>query len=1289
MARLASELKGQAYPLEPDKIRMLWDLFIPSKTSLQIKNENGKTETVPAVKLLDPYCNTGDSIAYAKEKLNLDVYGVEIQRLYAEEAQKKLGLSHVIWGDSHQDVTMSQIAFDVVYLNPPYNEDPGSGMFVSNRAENAALREFWERLQPNGIMIMVMYLHNLNREIIDSFSNRCNKVHFYRFPDLHLGRYTQIVIVGHRDPSKKDLPSKAEVDDRINKNLQMMKDNPDKLPLINQTRTRYALPRPMNKKNFLFVPKKASIKDLADLVATYGAHTTKTFKRIASPVPKEEKVRPINRYHDSQLAMLMSSEIVDNVPIIYTPMWKVNDSVEKGTPVKALLRGSSKQDKYLARTEEKQNSHGDTETYEVHYRKHDTYVSILTEEGVIEVRKGDKVAEILQPYASQLMQYVDANFKPLYDLNIDPFWGETLDNHKVEGVHDMYPAQEQVATATTEYMALERFLIIAAEPRFGKTPVSISLIKNLKKLHDLKVKAEYDDEARSVLDRLCKRFSELREYEVKPKDLGGIAPGEVVVITCPANMPDVWAKMIKLMLPEAKVERIKDVKAAGAFFRQAKTALPTEIYIAISTFEDLKLGGSWSGAWFEYSGKDAYRREVVEENGRQVKKVVKEKYCLDPTTGEQIYAGKDRHRAREADLDVDTYKNVRKAFFEGKVFQGYAEVINTNRYEQDFGKPVKVRDFKTALKRDGYALWQYERKYGFPKQGNGYVDFEEEEYIIPSRSGKMPYWNDKLMNHQNTLKPDGLREYTTKPRAIARKKYLRNLVNPGKRPPDVWLSMQGTRFYEKDGRTFRNPKHPVSDFICRKFSDQIALFIIDEVHAIQATSSGVSEAVRNIAFVAKKTVGLTGTLYRGLASSVYTLLFTFNPDVRQRFPWPYSTTPTEWIDAMGVWRMIFAHKNVYDNSRNTTSTKYEQVSISEAAGYSPEMFKLIAPCAIFATLEDLGQGVPDKTEIPTIIPMAPDQESLYMNVYGRLDQYNKRCIIAGDYSFVGAYYQNVKLMLNGLFRPWTVIHNIRPISNLKTAKPTPVEVLTIPSMGDVLQPKEEKLIERLTEMLADGRKCIVHIEQTGNDGSGGNPGRDISDRITSIIKENVPEANPFVLKAGSPAPAKRSEWIEKRVAEGSNILVCNPRLIKEGVDMSWASYTVFVEIPTRVDVLAQSMMRTMSLKQERDVIIEFMVYDDIFESSGLSYAASKMAAMAMVHGNSYGELAASSEDVDLQEDIMELIKAGRLEELESRRKNAADQIGEQFKKIEYGKDLSRSPWYAPPRKKKEEVVVNG
>jgi len=144
----------------------------------------------------------------------------------------------------------------------------------------------------------------------------------------------------------------------------------------------------------------------------------------------------------------------------------------------------------------------------------------------------------------------------------------------------------------------------------------------------------------------------------------------------------------------------------------------------------------------------------------------------------------------------------------------------------------------------------------------------------------------------------------------------------------------------------RNPRMPLADYIATVFPNRVYLYIADEIHELKGTSTDQGAALMTFAQIAEKVVGLTGTLYGGVASSLYGLEFTFNPRVRERYPWG-TKGQAAWVQAMGALERIVEYRPEYDKGGCYTGKRRVEQKPKEAPGCSPLLVREIIDHTVF------------------------------------------------------------------------------------------------------------------------------------------------------------------------------------------------------------------------------------------------------------------------------------------------------------------------------------------------------
>jgi hypothetical protein len=173
--------------------------------------------------------------------------------------------------------------------------------------------------------------------------------------------------------------------------------------------------------------------------------------------------------------------------------------------------------------------------------------------------------------------------------------------------------------------------------------------------------------------------------------------------------------------------------------------------------------------------------------------------------------------------------------------------------------------------------------------------------------------------------------------------------------------------------------------------------------------------------------------------------------------------------------------------------------------------------------------------------------------------------------------------------------------------------------ASVIYPKERKIIDRIKEEKAAGRRVCVYWTHTGK--------RDAMERFSALCRAEG--LNVAVLRSGSPKPEKRMSWINRKVAEGADVLLTNPRLVQTGLDLLDFPTIVWAECDYSTFVLRQATRRSWRIGQKHPVHIYFMMYDGTLQTSALSLIAAKLRASLMVEGDIASDgLAAFATDGD-------------------------------------------------------------
>jgi hypothetical protein len=163
----------------------------------------------------------------------------------------------------------------------------------------------------------------------------------------------------------------------------------------------------------------------------------------------------------------------------------------------------------------------------------------------------------------------------------------------------------------------------------------------------------------------------------------------------------------------------------------------------------------------------------------------------------------------------------------------------------------------------------------------------------------------------------------------------------------------------------KNPRTPLAEFIATRYRDQLFLLISDELHESKSAATDQGEAMMVLANAATKVLGLTGTLFGGVASSLYAIEYVFNPRIRTKYPWGRGIN--KWVRDMGTLERIVEHRPQYDKAGVYSGKRRVEHKPKEALGCSPLLVSEIIDHCVFVGLADFGRKMPEFEEIP--VPM--------------------------------------------------------------------------------------------------------------------------------------------------------------------------------------------------------------------------------------------------------------------------------------------------------------------------------
>ena len=136
---------------------------------------------------------------------------------------------------------------------------------------------------------------------------------------------------------------------------------------------------------------------------------------------------------------------------------------------------------------------------------------------------------------------------------------------------------------------------------------------------------------------------------------------------------------------------------------------------------------------------------------------------------------------------------------------------------------------------------------------------------------------------------------------------------------------------------------------------------------------------------------------------------------------------------------------------------------------------------------------------------------------------------------------------------------------------------------------------------------MVYLRQTGT--------RDIQPRIEGLIRKHIPQAHPFILK-NTVSAERREQVIETELARGMNVLICNPELVKTGLDLLFAPTLIFYEITFNLGTMMQAAARSYRLNQTHEHCkVYYLFAQETMEQTAVQLMSRKQRAAKLLTGD--------------------------------------------------------------------------
>ena len=412
-------------------------------------------------------------------------------------------------------------------------------------------------------------------------------------------------------------------------------------------------------------------------------------------------------------------------------------------------------------------------------------------------------------------------------------------------------------------------------------------------------------------------------------------------------------------------------------------------------------------------------------------------------------------------------------------------------------------------------------------------------------------------------------------------------------------------------------KFPLSRYIKHRFK-KIDAYICDELHEYSGESAQ-GEAMAEIAGIAKKVIAMTATLINGYAKGTFYLLFRLKPRLMLADGFKYNDA-RKFCQRYGVVESIYETPETKFNvaSKNRTQKVREKF----LPGISPIVYsRYLMENTVFLSLYDMAKDLPDYEEIPVACEMSESVEKEYRHME---DEF--RTVMRKD-----------RRLANKLLSPYLNLLTAYPDQPYGHAPVTAGDYSIVPKdFTDEPNDKLNNVLELVGKKVAAGERVIIYTAWVR---------LDTQPLLTDRLKEMGIKA--CILKQNVKA-IKREEWVHKKLSEGMQVLITNPKLVETGLDLNDFTTLIFFNLSFNLYVLRQASLRSWRINQTAPKIEVYLFYfADTMQQRALKLMASKLAAATMIEGQLSEEgLAALSQNTDMTTQLAKELASGIKESVE-------------------------------------------
>ncbi len=420
----------------------------------------------------------------------------------------------------------------------------------------------------------------------------------------------------------------------------------------------------------------------------------------------------------------------------------------------------------------------------------------------------------------------------------------------------------------------------------------------------------------------------------------------------------------------------------------------------------------------------------------------------------------------------------------------------------------------------------------------------------------------------------------------------------------------GTK-WEEQTRKFGPRRYSLARYAKKYLKGCFDVLIADECHLYEGLRTERAIAFHHLSKCADFTLGLTGTLTNGTASSLFAIHWSLNPGLMKELGFTYDSKSL----------------NLFNQTYGVIETKFEYDSFSASynaqgkgrqigqprvkPGINPMVYPdMLLDHAVMLNIGDMSNKLPPLNEFVETVEMDDDvragYKSLMNEIKDALNSPPKGAGMLGTLINMGLSYPD---------KPWgrSTLWSLK-VKDCKVAEPAD---LAHYGAGDLLN-KEKRLCEIVSRELSENRKVFVFTEYSGKEES------DVDGRIKTVLEKECGLTGEMVkvIKSGDVLAADREEHIRKNAAS-TKVFITNYRNVETGIDFIGEyegrkfNYPtiVFFQTGTSLSSVWQASRRHYRLNQTQECRTYYLVYKGTYQEDILEMMARKISAASAIQGN--------------------------------------------------------------------------